>query len=176
MFPAPREFREGSGGGLQKKVRKIPWVADVGRKPRWSTHRRNVAHIALRQGDCGDTIMAGLLIILIALGLGFGAGYAVRAAISQRRRRAARGDAPKLGRQPGLPGVASAGRDDTINLEGLLVAANDDVSGRRQQSPPREQGFETIQPEQFDGAVRDLLGELNRRPSEPPSPAQRAGQ
>jgi hypothetical protein len=63
--------------------------------------------------------------------------------------------------------------DLAINLDDLLVAANDDVAGgrRRQQ---REQGVErSEQPDDFDGAVRDLLSELNRRSSQPPEPALR---
>lgn len=109
--------------------------------------------------------MLGLLIILIALGIGFAAGYGVRATISRRRRRAARGNASKSKPLPNEAPVAGMGRDDVINLEGLLVAANDDLSSRREALNGRPQGDRYRQPEEFDGAVRDLLGELNRRPS-----------
>ncbi|MFB9268605.1 hypothetical protein ACFFWD_36740 [Bradyrhizobium erythrophlei] len=115
--------------------------------------------------------MLGLLIILVALGIGFGSGYGIREMISRRRRRAARGDVPKA--QP----LADTGRDDAINLERLLVAANDDLSGRRRQQPSgRGQPAQAFQSEQFDGAVRDLLGELNRRPSEQSSSPRRTHQ
>ncbi|KWV52933.1 hypothetical protein AS156_09890 [Bradyrhizobium macuxiense] len=117
--------------------------------------------------------MLGLVIIFIALGIGFGSGYALREMKSRRRRRAARGDVPVVKPQrPAIP-VAGAGRDDVINLEGLLVAANDDFSGRRQASRDARQVDPRRQPDEFDGAVRDLLGELNRRPSaQAPRPVQ----
>lgn len=110
--------------------------------------------------------MLGFLILLIAMGVGFAAGYGVREMISRKRRRLARGEIAKP--QPGrsVADVATESREDAINLERLLVAANDDVSARRRQQAPDP----NRQPDQFDGAVRDLLGELNRRPSGPSSP------
>ncbi|WP_407168967.1 hypothetical protein [Bradyrhizobium sp. ORS 111] len=112
--------------------------------------------------------MLGLLIILIAVGMGFCSGYAVREMESRRRRRIARGDAPAAHPQRRAPPAAGAGRDDLmINLEGLLVAANGSFSGRRKASRRTPQVDPRRQPDEFDGAVRDLLGELNRRPSAP---------
>jgi|GEM_PF-6965218 len=115
--------------------------------------------------------MLGLLIILIAFGLGLGTGYGWRDMISRRRRKLARGTlAPAEAPQRELLGAASAD-NDAINLERLLIAANDDHSARRRQQPQAtQQGDQPMQSEEFDGAVRDLLGELNRRP-QPPSPA-----
>jgi hypothetical protein len=116
--------------------------------------------------------MLGLLIIVIVLGIGFGSGYGVREMISRRRRRIARGGLPPAQPQRGEPEalVADVGRADAINLERLLIAANDDLSSRRQ-PPPRggQQVDQRVQPDEFDGAVRGLLGELNREPSEPSS-------
>jgi hypothetical protein len=106
--------------------------------------------------------MMGFLIILIIFGLGYAAGFVVRGIVVRRRRRAARGE---LRPQQRAPAVAASGRDEAINLERLLVAANDDVSGRRRQRPSAvQQADRDAQTDEFDGAVRDLLGELNRRP------------
>jgi hypothetical protein len=115
--------------------------------------------------------MLGLLIIVIVLGIGFGSGYGVREMISRRRRRIARGGLPPAQPQRGEPEalVADVGRADAINLERLLIAANDDLSSRRQQQPRGQQVDRKVQPDEFDGAVRGLLGELNRQPSEPSS-------
>ncbi|MBR0873481.1 hypothetical protein JQ633_24200 [Bradyrhizobium tropiciagri] len=105
----------------------------------------------------------GLLILLIAMAIGFGVGYGVREMISRRRRRAARGERGESQRSEAAVAPAA---DDAINLERLLVAANDDITGRRRQSLP--DAGQPVDPktrsEEFDGAVRDLLGELNRRP------------
>lgn len=118
--------------------------------------------------------MLGLLIIVIVLGIGFGSGYGVREMISRRRRRIARGGLPPTQPQRGEPEalVADVGRADAINLERLLIAANDDLSSRRRQ-PPRggQQADQNVRPDEFDGAVRGLLGELNRHPSTPESAA-----
>ncbi len=121
--------------------------------------------------------MLGLLIILVVFSIGFGTGYGVRETISRRRRRAARGDIARAQpRRPELP-TADAEGDDAINLERLLVAANDDLSGRRRGQPPRRsQQAPAMRSEEFDGAVRDLLGELNRRPSEQSSSPRRTHQ
>ena len=125
--------------------------------------------------------MLGLLIILIAFGLGLGTGYGWREMISRRRRRLARGELAEAApprREPLPPrreplGAATAG-DDAINLERLLVAANDDHSARRRQQPRTGlEGDQPMQSEEFDGAVRDLLGELNRRPQAPSSASHR---
>ncbi|QOZ27849.1 hypothetical protein XH93_32715 [Bradyrhizobium sp. CCBAU 51753] len=116
-------------------------------------------------------MMMGLLIILLTFGLGYGAGFVVRGIVARRRRRAARGEGRPQQRKP----VAAAGRDEAINLEGLLVAANDDVSGRRRQRPGAAQPADRHpRTDEFDGAVRDLLGELHRRPEQPSSPRPRA--
>ena len=116
-------------------------------------------------------MMMGLLIILLTFGLGYGAGFVVRGIVARRRRRAARGEGRPQQRKP----VAAAGRDEAINLEGLLVAANDDVSGRRRQRPSVAQPADRHpRTDEFDGAVRDLLGELGRRPERPSSPQPRA--
>ncbi|WGS19544.1 MULTISPECIES: hypothetical protein [unclassified Bradyrhizobium] len=116
--------------------------------------------------------MLGLLIILIAMGIGFGSGYGLREMKSRRRRRAARGDVPAVQPQQHTPPLIGAGREDLINLEGLLVAANA-FSGRRRASRSAQQVDPRRQPDEFDGAVRDLLGELNRRtPAPSPQPAR----
>src|SRR5262245_21102380 len=106
----------------------------------------------------------GLLILLIAMAIGFGAGYGLREMISRRRRRAARGEKAQT---PWSEAAVAATGDDAINLEGLLVAANDDITGRRRQPPTgagQPANNQTEPDEEFDGAVRDLLGALNRRP------------
>ncbi|WP_426436448.1 hypothetical protein [Bradyrhizobium genosp. P] len=116
--------------------------------------------------------MLGLLIIVIALGIGFGSGYGVREMISRRRRRMARGDLPRAPwqKREGEALVAGPERGDAINLERLLIAANDDLSSRRRDQPrDRRQVDQKVQPDEYDGAVRNLLGELNRRPSAPSS-------
>ena len=114
--------------------------------------------------------MLGLLIILIAFGLGLGTGYGWRDMISRRRRKLARGALPSA-EVPQREPLSAAADDDAINLERLLIAANDDHSARRRQQPlAAQQGDQPMPSEEFDGAVRDLLGELNRRP-QPPSPA-----
>jgi hypothetical protein len=114
--------------------------------------------------------MLGLLIIVIALGVGFASGYGVREMISRHRRRIARGDLPPAQPRRREPEalVAGAERVDAINLERLLIAANDDLSNRRRALQEGGQRLEA-QPDEFDGAVRNLLGELNRRPSAPSS-------
>ena len=113
--------------------------------------------------------MLGLLILLIAMGIGFGAGYGVREMISRKRRRLARGEIARVQPERSVTVVAAAeSHEDAINLERLLVAANDDISARRRQQPADPDR----RPDQFDGAVRDLLGELNRRPQAPSSPRE----
>lgn len=115
--------------------------------------------------------MLALLIILIFFGLGLGTGYGWREMISRRRRRLARGELPEAAVQRRKPLAAG---NEAINLERLLVAANDDHSARRRPQPStRQQGDQPVQPEEFDGAVRDLLGELNRRPQAPSSASHR---
>jgi hypothetical protein len=115
--------------------------------------------------------MLAYLILAVTFGLGIASGYGVRDLISRRRRhRHRRGGVPP---RPAPESQTTPAGDLAINLDDLLVAANDDVAGgrRRQQ---REQGVErSEQPDDFDGAVRDLLSELNRRSSQPPEPALR---
>lgn len=115
--------------------------------------------------------MLAFLIVAVTFGLGIASGYGVRDLISRRRRHRNRrgGVSPRPAPEP----QTTPAGDLAINLDDLLVAANDDVAGgrRRQQ---REQGVErSEQPDDFDGAVRDLLSELNRRSSQPPEPALR---
>ena len=117
--------------------------------------------------------MEGFLILVVVFGLGVGAGYGWREIISRRRRRIARSQRPAAEVPPDEPVGAGAGRDDAIDLDGLLVAANDDRSGLRQ--PPRgsQHPDQTRQADDFDGAVRNLLGELNRRPPAQSSASRR---
>jgi hypothetical protein len=130
-------------------------------EPAASTPCRIQRVIALQRPDDAERRMLAFLILAVTFGLGFAAGYGVRDLISRRRRR--RGG---VSRKPLEPKAAPA--DDLVmNLDGLLVAANDDVAGtrRRQQREPSVERSE--KPDDFDGAVRDLLSELNRRSSEP---------
>ena len=115
--------------------------------------------------------MLAYLILAVTFGLGIASGYGVRDLISRiaaivtgvAECHPARHRSRKPRRRAISPSISTD----------LLVAANDDVAGgrRRQQ---REQGVErSEQPDDFDGAVRDLLSELNRRSSQPPEPALR---
>ena len=105
--------------------------------------------------------MLGFLIVAVTLGLGVASGYGVRELISRRRRYRRRHG----GRSP-QPQAAPAG-DLAINLDRLLVAANDDAAAarRRRQRAAGVEGSEG--PDEFDGAVRDLLSGVNRRSSQP---------
>jgi hypothetical protein len=113
--------------------------------------------------------MLAYLILAVTFGLGIASGYGVRDLISRRRRHRHRRVSPRPAPEP----QTTPAGDLAINLDGLLVAANDDVASARRRRQ-REQGVErSEQPDDFDGAVRDLLSELNRRSSQPPEPALR---
>jgi len=111
--------------------------------------------------------MLAFLILAVTFGLGFASGYRVRDLISRRRRHRHRrgGPAPE-------PQTAPAG-DLAINLDGLLLAANDDVADARRRQQHERSVERSEKPDDFDGAVRDLLSELNRRSSQPPELARR---
>lgn len=109
--------------------------------------------------------MLELLIVVLVTGIGFVSGYGVRELISRRRRRlplqvrAARRQAPD---------------DDTA---AALLVANDDVSVRGRRWPPHtQQADHATPPDELDGAVRDLLGELGRRTAKPSSAPHRRRQ
>jgi hypothetical protein len=123
--------------------------------------------------------MLDILLLIALIGTGFGLGYGVRELISRRRRHRYRlrdrpGDGePDPGAEPANPKpayrgpanpAAEAAGDSAIHLDRLLTAANDDRNGRGQRldgqrvSPNRPR-------DEFEGAVQDLLGELNRRAS-----------
>jgi hypothetical protein len=63
--------------------------------------------------------------------------------------------------------------DLTINLDGVLVAANDDVAGARRRQQRERSAERSEEPDDLDGAARELLSELNRRSSQPQVPAWR---
>lgn len=125
--------------------------------------------------------MLDFLILAAIVGIGFGAGYGVRDLISRRRRQrhrdwpgswSPRPDPSPANSKPTnikpaklKPEVRSPepARDVAINLDRLLVAANDDRAGRQQPQwivPPSAQENRR---DEYDVAVRDLLVELNRR-------------
>lgn len=118
--------------------------------------------------------MLELLIVVLVTGIGFVSGYGVRELISRRRRRSAlRGHASKVGTSRRQ---APVGHDDAIDAEALL-AANDDVSARSRRDPPGvQQADHATAPDELDGAVRDLLGELGRRTAKPSSVPHRRRQ
>jgi hypothetical protein len=119
--------------------------------------------------------MLALLIIAVVFGIGFGLGYGVRDRISRRRHRHRRSDVSPHPKPP-QPGRELQDADTaahfTMDLDRLLVAANDDLARRRQ----RPHGGQIVEqrdpPENFDVAVRDLLAELNRRSSQPSASAR----
>jgi hypothetical protein len=123
--------------------------------------------------------MLAFLILAVTFGLGFASGYQVRDLISRRRRqRHWRGGVlPRPAPQPQTapPGDLAINLDGdlAINLDGLLVAANDDVADARRRQQHERSVERSEKPDDFDGAVRDLLSELNRRSSQPPEPARR---
>ncbi|WP_431015070.1 hypothetical protein [Bradyrhizobium pachyrhizi] len=99
--------------------------------------------------------MLELLIVVLVAGIGFVSGYGVRELISRRRRRSA----PRV--RVRAPQVR---------------AANDDSSARGWYRPTGTQGADHAipPPDELDGAVRDLLGELSRRTANPsPAPHRR---
>ncbi|WP_244071763.1 hypothetical protein [Bradyrhizobium sp. Ce-3] len=110
--------------------------------------------------------MLEILIVVLVTGVGFAAGYGVRELISRRRRRPSpRGHAPRRVRD-GDGGDAAA-----------LLAANDDVSARGRRWPPHtRQADHATPPDELDGAVRGLLGELSRRTANPSSAPHRRRQ
>ena len=115
--------------------------------------------------------MLAFLILAVTFGLGFASGYRVRDLISRRRRHRHRrgGVSPRPAPEPQ---TAPAG-DLAINLDGLLLAANDDVADARRRQQHERSVERSEKPDDFDGAVRDLLSELNRRSSQPPELARR---
>jgi hypothetical protein len=120
--------------------------------------------VALQRPDDVERRMLAFLILAVTFGLGFAAGYGVRDQISRSHRRGhRRGGVSRKSPEP----KGGPADDLVMDLDGLLVAANDDVAGtrRRQQHEPGVERSE--KPDDFDGAVRDLLSELNRRSSEP---------
>lgn len=120
--------------------------------------------------------MLDILLLIALIGMGFGLGYGVRELISRRRRHRYRfrdrsGDGePDPGAEPAHPRPANLAAepagDSAIHLDRLQTAANDDRSGRDQR---RRQGGQRVSQnrprDEFEGAVQDLLGELNRRAS-----------
>jgi len=131
--------------------------------------------------------MLAFLILAVTFGLGFASGYQVRDLISRRRRQRHRrgGVSPRPAPQPQTapPGDLAINLDGdlainfdgdlAINLDGLLVAANDDVADARRRQQHERSVERSEKPDDFDGAVRDLLSELNRRSSQPPELARR---
>ncbi|SDF68623.1 hypothetical protein [Bradyrhizobium brasilense] len=103
----------------------------------------------------GGNTMLELLIVALVAGIGFISGYGARELISRRRRRSA----PRAHvRAP------------------QVRAANDDSSAsgwyRRTGTQPADHAIPP--PDELDGAVRDLLGELSRRNANPsPAPHRR---
>jgi hypothetical protein len=132
-----------------------------------------------------DDDMLGFLILAAMVGIGFGVGYGVRDVISRRRRhRRWPGEwsplpdpgpaKPKPTNLKPDPRPAEPIGDVAINLDRLLVAANDDRAARQQ--PRRAEPPNTLENRQdeYDVAVRDLLVELNRRSSHERTPPRRA--
>jgi hypothetical protein len=115
--------------------------------------------------------MLAFLILAVSFGLGFASGYGVRDLISRRRRHRHRhgGVSPRPAPEP----QTTPAGDLAINLDGLLVAANDDAAGARRRQQRERSVERSEKPDDFDGAVRDLLSELNRRSSQPPERAWR---
>ena len=95
--------------------------------------------------------MLELLIVVLVTGIGFVSGYGVRELISRRRRRS-------------LPRAHAP----------TVRAANDDISARGWYRPTGTQSADqATPPDELDGAVRDLLGELGRRNTKPSSASHR---
>ncbi|MBR1208204.1 MULTISPECIES: hypothetical protein [unclassified Bradyrhizobium] len=116
--------------------------------------------------------MLELLIVVLVTGIGFVSGYGVRELISRRRRRFPLGvHAPKVG---AARHWARRRHDDDADA---LLAANDDISaGNLRQPPGTQQAGPATPPDELDGEVRDLLGELGRRTAKPPSASHRRRQ
>jgi hypothetical protein len=140
-----------------------------------------------------DDDMLEFLILAAIVGIGFGLGYGVRDLISRRRRHrhrdwpsawSTRPDPKPANPKSANPELANLKpdsrpaeptRDVAINLDRLLVAANDDRAGRPQQ-PRRAELLNTQENrrDEYDLAVRDLLVELNRRSSHEQTRPRRA--
>jgi hypothetical protein len=138
--------------------------------------------------------MQDFLILAALIGIGFGLGYGVRELISrQRRHRHRRWDWPDDGTlrpdtKPANPkpntGLVDLKPDNlpaepaggfAIHLDRLLIAANDDRTGRDRRRREGGQRVSQNKPrDEFDGTVRDLLGELNRRSVREGASARRA--
>jgi hypothetical protein len=114
------------------------------------------------------------LILAAIIGASFGLGYGARELVSRQRRHRHKlrlrdwpDEAvprpkpdlqnPKPDRRP----VEPAG-DFAIDLDRLQIAANDDRTGRDQRSRDRQRVDPAIRRDELDGAVQDLLVELNR--------------
>ena len=114
------------------------------------------------------------LILAAIIGASFGLGYGARELVSRQRRYRQRhglrdwpGEAvprpkpdlhnPKPDRRP----VEPAG-DFAIDLDRLQIAANDDRTGRNRRSQDRQRVDPGIRRDELEGAVQDLLVELNR--------------
>ena len=137
--------------------------------------------------------MLGFLILAAIVGIGFGAGYGVRDVVSRRRRHGHRDwpgewsprsdPRPANPKPPNLkpdPRPAEPIGDVAINLDRLLVAANDDRAARQQPRRVEPTNVQENRQDEYDVAVRDLLVELNRRSSHERTPphanVERVGQ
>jgi hypothetical protein len=139
-----------------------------------------------------DDDMLDFLILAAIVGIGFGLGYGVRDVISRRRRHGHRdwpgawstrpdpkpanpkSANPKLANLKPDPRPAEPARDVAINLDRLLVAANDDRAGRQQPRRAEPPDTQENRRDEYDVAVRDLLVELNRRSSHEQTRLRRA--
>ncbi|UFX47113.1 hypothetical protein HAP47_0010755 [Bradyrhizobium sp. 41S5] len=113
--------------------------------------------------------MVEFVIVVLVIGIGFVSGYGVRELISRRKRRSPLGvHAPKV---RAARHWARRRHDDDADA---LLAANDDISaGNLRQPPGTQQHGPATPPDELDGAVRDLLGELSRRTAKPSSAPRR---
>ncbi|MTV16037.1 MULTISPECIES: hypothetical protein [Bradyrhizobium] len=118
--------------------------------------------------------MLEFLIVVVVAGIGFISGYGVRDLISRRRRWSAPWrHAPRVRTSRRQP---SASHDDAADAV-TLIAANDDNSARgRRWTPHAQKADHTAPPDELDGAVRELLGELGRRTARPSSTPHRRRQ
>ncbi|WP_456814808.1 hypothetical protein [Bradyrhizobium sp. USDA 4529] len=101
--------------------------------------------------------MLELLIVALVAGIGFISGYGARELFSRRRR-----------------GSASRAHVRAPQVR----AANDDssASGWYRRAGTQHADHAIPPPDELDGAVRDLLGELSRRNAKPSSAPQRRRQ
>src|SRR6266702_3379995 len=134
-----------------------------------------------------DDDMLAFFILAATVGIGFGAGYSVRDLISRRRRHRHRewpgawsprpDPGPANPKPPNLmrdPRPAEPIGDVAINLDRLLVAANDDRASRQQPRRAVPPSTQEKRRDEYDVAVRDLLVELNRRSSHEQAPPRHA--